>query len=140
MQQLGIGRSGLFHHLVQESCFVCQQIMRMIEFDHLASVHYEHFVGIHHRVQTVSDCQYRTHAEFVSNCILNQRVGSGKITKIKHNRSHQYYKQCKRWWNVSIFLRALLWIDIGSRFVQHQNFVLLYNGSSQTHQLPLTNA
>lgn len=50
----------------------------MIEFDGGARVHDQHSVGIHNGVQTVRNRQYRASSEFLSDRVLDQRVGPWK--------------------------------------------------------------
>lgn len=75
VQQIGIDRSCVLHHLVQKTIFVVQQIMRMIEFDYFPVVQHEYAVRIHNRVQTMGDRQHRARSEFVPDGLLNQTVG-----------------------------------------------------------------
>lgn len=75
-QRIGRGPSRLFDHTAEESVFVFQQTMRMIEFHHRARVHDEHLIGVHDGVQTVSDRQYRTRLKFIFYSVLYQRVRS----------------------------------------------------------------
>lgn len=51
--------------------------MRVIVFDELTGIHYQHFVAVHDRVQTMGDGEHRAIGEFVANGRLNEFICVG---------------------------------------------------------------